>query len=121
MAAFDYSGMQSESSKLLSDFKQGEIILIKSGLQTPAVNEWDIPTENAPTEYILNAVASGVSEKYVNGDTIKATDLQITASVFEVIPSVGDIVKVDDKPMTILQVLPIPAAGVTCAWVLFAR
>lgn len=116
-----YPKLQITASKLLAKFKQGTIQLVKTGAPVAGTNEWDSPTNGAETTYTLDAIADGVNQKYVDGETVLATDLQITSAVFAVKPLIGDKLIIDGQKMTIIKVLANPSAGLVCNWILFAR
>lgn len=70
-----YDEMQDVATDLLTEFKQGTIVYLSPAA---AENPWDpSPGYNA---YPLNAVASGVSQKYIN-DLITTSDIEITCAV----------------------------------------
>jgi hypothetical protein len=116
-----YSRMQGTASRLLAKYAQGVVVLSRAGTPTGAANEWDLPTDADPTTWTLDATVKGVSAKYVNGDTVKATDLEIMAAVFADAPQLSDNLTIDGKPVTILQVMREPAAGDVVVWTILAR
>ena len=119
MAGFDYDAMQVRAYGLLDRFNQGasseQVITV-----TPAANEWDMPSE-AVAETKLTAVARGVSERYVDGSNIIATDLQMTISAVDFTATAGMNMKIDGKAVTVLRVDAVPAMGVTVVWRVFVR
>lgn len=120
MANF-YARMKTNvADKLLKQSKQGVIMLTRTVVVPPA-NSWDDP--NVTTEsHPLDSIAKGVSEKYVDGVTILATDLEIVSAVPDgVTPTVSDIITIDGKNTAILRIVPIPAAGLTVAYKFLVR
>lgn len=108
------------ADKLLGQFKQGNIQLVRREV-VPPVNSWDAPTITDVT-YQLDAIASGVAQEYIDGTTIVATDLQVVSAVPDgVIPAAGDIIKIDGKNTTLLRIIPVPAAGLTVAYKFLVR
>ena len=121
MAGFDYGRMQATASRLLDRFAQGTITLTRV---TPGVPDPDEPwNPPAPTTgvYTLDATAKGVSKEFVDGTTIVASDLEITAAVFGAEPGMGDTLAIDGKAVTLLRILPLPAAGTVVAWKFVVR
>ena len=121
MAKFDYARMQATASRLLDRFSQGVITLTKPGTETPGPNPWDPPVVTDPVTHTLNATAKPVSEEFINGTTIVATDIEITAAVFGADPDPADQMEIDGQPMTIIEVMRIPAAGTVVVWKLIVR
>lgn len=121
MAKFDYAKMQATASRLLDRFNQGVITITKPGTEAPGPNPWDPPVITDPVTHTLSATAKPVSEEFINGTTIIATDIEITAAVFGADPDPADQMQVDGKPVTIIKVMRIPAAGTVVAWRLIVR
>ena len=117
MADF-YGRLQGTASRLLKQFKQGEVVYVQPGTTTgPAFN----PVVGAPTNYQLNATVSGVSAVYVDETLILATDLQVITSVFDAEPTLDGTLTIDDKSLQIVKIDQIPAAGTVLAWRIFVR
>lgn len=116
-----YSEMADIASEVLDEFKQGEIVLLKPGTTTPGPNPWDPPVTTPPTSYPLSATAKGVSKEFIDGDTILATDLEITAAVFDAEPDPADTLTVDGQAVTVIKTMRIPAAGPVVAWKFIVR
>lgn len=131
---FDYGRMQMTATRLLDRFKQGRVTVIRT-TQEPKPDDW--PTwepwegETTTSVYELDAVVKGVSEKLVDGEVVKATDLELTCShkmtLVEVdnapVASVAhpfdagllDTLNIDGKHVTIVRDLTVPAAGTPVA------
>lgn len=121
MAGFDYAKMQATASRLLDRFAQGAVTLTKPGETTPGPNPWDPPVVTAPVVYTLHAAVKGVSAQFVDGTTILATDLEITAAVFGADPAPPDKVEIDGKAVVVLKTIRVPAAGTVVAWKFIVR
>lgn len=119
MAGFDYAKMQAKAGDLLVRFNQGassnQVITT-----TPAANEWDLPSETV-VETTLNAVARGVSFKYIDGVNILSTDLQMTIRAVDFTATAGMNIKIDGKAVTVLRVDAVPAMGTVVVWRVFVR
>lgn len=117
MSAF-YQKMQGTTSRLLKKFQQGSINYIITGPDTgPDYN----PTPGAPISYPLDATANGVEQKYIKEGYIAASDIQVTAAVFDVEPTDKGVIEIDGKEKQIIAVKKLPAAGVISAWVIFVK
>lgn len=106
--AFNYNRMASTADRLINNFAQGavEYQVITSG---PPANPWDPPVDTVTTTSI-KAVVRGVSDKFVDGVTILASDLQMLTSA---VIDVGAVVVIDGVNHAIIRHDKIPAAGVT--------
>lgn len=114
-----YAHMQHTATRLLNCYGQGQIRLIRPGAPVAAVNSWDEPAAGDPVIYELSGVKRGVSQHYVDGSTVLASDEQITFAAFEDAPRVGDGLTFDGVPLTILQVIPL--SGQAIAWTVIVR
>lgn len=121
MAGFDYGRMQNTASRLLERFAQGTVTLTKPGATTPGPNPWDTPTVTDPVVHALDATLKGVSAEFVDGTTIFATDLEVTAAVFGAEPEPPDEVAIDGQVVTVIKTMKIPAAGTPMAWKFIVR
>jgi hypothetical protein len=119
MAGFDYGRMQSTATRLLDRFNQGNIVLTKV-VTAPGPNEWT-PGESTPAPHTLKATAKGVSAEYIDGTTIVATDLEITAAAFAAEPDMADTLTIDGKAVQVLRIIRLPAAGTLVAWKILVR
>lgn len=104
-----YSRIKENHDQLMARYGQGAVTLTQS-VTMPGANEWDPPT-TIETEEALDAIVSGVAQEFVDGSTIVATDVTVQCSVPSVLPEVGDYLKIDGKPHTVLIVHPLPGAG----------
>jgi hypothetical protein len=123
MPGFDYARMQGTASRLLNRFAQGTVTLTKPGETVPGANPWDPPVEGEPTEvtYTLDATVKGVSDTYIDGTIILATDLEVTASTMArdasgaqvaIDPDFGtDTLSIDGQAVSLVRNISVPAAG----------
>lgn len=74
-----YGKMQGTASKLLKKFNQG---IITYSVETGESGEPWNPQPSGRITYTLDAVARGVEQKYVKEGYISASDIQVTAAVF---------------------------------------
>ena len=116
-----YEEMADVASEVLAEFHQGVIILSKTVPGEPDASTPWIPGEPVTVAHTLNATAKPVSEEFINGTTIVATDIEITAAVFGADPDPADQMEIDGQPMTIIEVMRIPAAGTVVVWKLIVR
>jgi hypothetical protein len=119
MADFDYGRMTATASRLMARFAQGNVVLKKT-TRGPGPNDWT-PGDPITVDYPLDATVKGVSKQFVDGTTILASDMEITAAVFGAEPDPADTLTIDGKPVTVLQVMRLPAAGTLVAWKWIAR
>ena len=113
-----YGRLQGTASRLMAQFKQGQVVYTITGAPTgPAWN----PTPGAPVSYTLDATVQGVEADYVDGSLILATDKQVTCAVFAVEPSLAGTITIDGKVCQIVRVDKVPGAGTVIAWRIFVR
>ena len=113
-----YDRLRPTASRLLRNFKQGQIQYRYTG--EPTGDPW-APVPGAAVTADLDATANGVAQEYVDGSLVLATDLQVTAAVFGVVPTLSGELLIDGKTMQIVRVIPLPAAGSPVAWRLIVR
>jgi hypothetical protein len=114
-----YSDLRNVASGLLREFAQGTVDIGKP-VTTAGANEWAPPVTTIAWTPV-NAVARGVSQKYVDGASILATDLQLTVDFGAYDPAAGDRIRIDGKQVSVLRFDRIPAAGTVVAWRVFVR
>ena len=114
-----YADLRNVASGLLAEFNQGTVEIGRP-VTTPGANEWSSPTTTIQWQPI-NAVARGVSQEFVDGVNIVATDLQITADLGAYQPAAGDRIRVDGKEVSVLRFDRIPAAGTVVATRIIVR
>jgi hypothetical protein len=129
MAGFNYARMQATADRLMQRFKQGTITLSRATSTVPDPNE---PWNTVPTTavFTLKATARSVEENFINGTSINASDIEITAGPkatneagadvdLDVQP--GDVVAIDGVSVSTVEVVRIPAAGTLIAWKFVVR
>lgn len=117
MADF-YTAMQGVATSLLTRFKQGVITYSIHADETG--DDWD-PEVWDVTTYTLNGTAKGVSDEYVDGKTILASDYEVTTAVFDVTPTVIGSIAIDGEELQIVKLWQVPAAGTPVAWKFIVR
>ena len=127
-----YGEMADIAAELLAEFKQGVVTVTRVAQEGekpddwPSWEPWTPPT--VTRLYEVDAVVTGVPEKLVDGDTVVATDLLVTCSDAMRLVSVDgeavepesvpfdagllDTLQIDGRPATVIQPMPVPAAGV---------
>lgn len=106
-----YADMRDAAGGLLKEFTQGTVRLVR-----PNDSDGDSPWTSGggdPQSYDLSATVKGVSTEYVDGTTILASDLEVTAAPVEVTPQMSDHILIDGTRYEIVQLIAIPAAGTT--------
>jgi hypothetical protein len=116
MPSFDYSRIQSTASRLLARFAQGTVTLTRTTPGTPDPSTPWVPGTPTTATYTLDATVKGVSKEFIDGTTIVATDLEVTAAAFGTEPEPGDTLSIDGKAVTIVKQMRIPAAGTLVCW-----
>lgn len=114
MADF-YQEMQDTATELLTEFKQGVIQFIPV---IDGINDWDAKTEGAPIG--ISATVRGAASQYWS-DLITQSDLEVTSAVFSQAPAMNGLISIDGSKKQIIQIDPIPAAGITVAWRIFVK
>lgn len=115
-----YDDLQSVTSEIMSEFKQGSINLVQ--FIHPEDSTPDNPGEPEEVLTELNGTVKGVSYKYLKDSFITTSDLEITTSVVNgIFPSENDFLEIDGNRYKILQFMSLPAAGTPCAWKFIAR
>lgn len=122
MADF-YAEMAQMAAELLSPTSQGGlgqgvVTLTRSTPGAPGANPWDPVTPTTQTE-TLKAAVRGVDARLVGtevgGAVILASDRQAICAVPAMAYTAGDTLSVDGKPVHVISVERIPAAGITSA------
>ena len=113
-----YQDMQGVAKDLLGEFNQGGISLIKI---TPGSGpDWN-PGEPTETPHPVNGVIFGVAEKYVDGTLVLASDFQCMIPGGGQVPTTSDVIRSGGTRYQIVQVIPIPAAGIAAAYDVIIR
>jgi hypothetical protein len=117
--AINYQRLADTAKRLITDNAQGTIDIGRS-VSTPGAQPWDAPTITT-TYTTVKGVVSGVAAKFVDGETVMATDLQVIAYIADYAPLPGDIMRIDGKAVAIISQEKIPGAGIIAAWRFIVR
>ena len=119
-----YERMQATAKRLLAPTSegglgQGSIELIRYIEGAAPANPWEPPVPPLREITVLDGVARGVGKELIGapvetGGQIEATDLTVIVAPWGGTYEPGDVLEVDDKPVTILKIENIPAAGTVC-------
>jgi hypothetical protein len=113
-----YDEMQGIASELLAEFKQGTIIYNHPGAVSG--DAWN-PVQGTAVPYTLDAASNGVSQEYVDGTSVLATDREVAAAVFGQTPTTSGTISMDGRVLQIVRVIKIPAAGTAVSWKMIVR
>lgn len=114
-----YEEMQNVASGVLKEFKQGVIHYVK---MVPGNGPPDNPGPATPQAIEVDAVAKGVSYKYVRDSVALSTDLTVTMAVRSgIVPNMRDFIDIDGKRFKIVQDISVPAAGTRAVWKFIVR
>ena len=113
-----YERMQGTASRLFKKFSQGVIQYVPPPVTSG--DEWN-PTTTEADPITVNGTAMGVSQEYVDGDTVRATDIELRLGVFSEQPEMSGKFTVDGQTLQIVRIMPKPAAGTTVAWAVICR
>lgn len=123
MADF-YEEMKKVAAELLAPTSQGglgqgAIVLIRETPGTPDPDKPWIPVEPTKQTETLDGAATGVDSKLVGTEVgsavIRSSDLKVVVVPPDMGYQAGDILSLDNKPVTIIDVQNIPAIGITSA------
>jgi hypothetical protein len=101
-----YNRLRATTTRLMSTYGQG-VVEFGTTTTVDGAEEWLPPTVTTTWETI-NATVSGVSKEYVDQVNVIASDRQILTQA-EISP--GQLIRIDGAVVTVLRVVPIPAAG----------
>lgn len=115
----DYAYLKTVADGLISEFKQGTF---ETGTTTSVdgATEYDAPTVTTVFVEFNGAAFRGVSSQYLNDTSLVSTDLQAIV-VADAPVFVGQIVRLDNEPHTVIRVDKIPAIGTVVAKRIFVR
>lgn len=115
-----YDDLQSVTSDILNEFKQGSIQLVQFKQSEDSTPDNPEEAEEVLTE--LDGTVKGVSYKYLKDSFITISDKEVTTAVVnDIIPSENDFIEIDGVRYKILQFQPLPSAGTACAWKFIVR
>lgn len=109
--------MSATAKRLLTRFNQGALSSIVI-TETAGASEFDPPTMS-PVATTRQGVSRGVSSKFVDGENILSTDLQLMIEATSL--TVDNRMTIDGKSVQILRVDQIPPSGVVVATRVFVR
>ncbi len=109
-----YDDMRAMADGLLGDFQQGVIEYVSGSTVIDGATPLDPPVTVDEVYALTSGLARGVSSKFVDGETILATDLMVLAKA-DTAAAVGDMLRIDGVDHLIVRLDKIPAAGTTVA------
>jgi len=115
MADDFYAEMQEMATELLTEFKQGTVILRRISKVSNPETPWIKPVET-PTDYPLNAIVKRMHQRYENGALIVETGDMVTFAVPAVEPLNTDKMVFGGNVRTITNITPIPPEGTVVAY-----
>lgn len=114
-----YDELKPVADAILSEFKQGTVKLVRLVAGAGAVDDPGSATE---TETDLNAVAKGVTFKYVRDGFALSTDLIVTCAALDgVTVTKNDFIDIDGTRYKIVEDISPPAAGTRVVWKFIVR
>lgn len=114
-----YDEMQNVASEVLKEFKQGAIKYVQI---VPGNGPIDEPGPSTTVEVDVDAVAKGVSFKYVRDGLALATDLTVTIAYnASITPNMRDFISIDGVRYKIVEDISVPAAGSRVVWKFIVR
>lgn len=121
MSAFYRNLKTNVADKLLAQFQQGTVELVKIERVPTGPNNWD-PVVEQETRYPLTAIAIGVANEFADDVTVLASDIMVTCNAgLGAIPIAGDRLEIDGVSHVVIRPMPIPAAGLTLIYKLIVR
>ncbi len=117
-----YAKMQATASKILAKKKTGTVILHRPGVRTETGDPLD-PYTYTPSDVSRNCAVFGFADTLIDGARILAGDRRVVmdAEGLAARPSQEDKLEIDNVMHTIVNVKPIPAAGVAAIYIVQAR
>ena len=114
-----YQRFQGVANRLLNKFNQGPIYLLR---ETPGDGPAWNPGESLQSiRKCVPGTARGVSDKYVDGTLVVATDLQCTIPGGLIEPQMTDRIEVNGQAHQIVRIDPKPASGTVAAYIVIIR
>lgn len=113
-----YDGMRGTAARLLKKYKQGTVE-IGVATATEGANEWDAPSIDTQWEEI-DAVVSGVSQKYVDGTNVLASDMQVLCQGVVSLAD-NDMIRIDGDVVSVVRIIKYKGAGDPVASVFIVR
>lgn len=116
---FNYERSRNTATRLLTRFSQAEYLLSRAGATIPGANEWDLPTQLPPQKWTLQGISKAVEAKYADGVNIKITDRQLMFAAFPDEPKQGDVLTINGKVATVLDIKKVTELGI--AWIVVIK
>lgn len=108
-----YDEVQKIATDVLTEFDQGEIYYVEL---VPGNGPADDPGPAVLTRHKVRGVARGVKFKYIQNGTAIASDMQTVFAVSDKFtPDMSGFIDIGASRYKVVQVMPIPPAGVTVA------
>ena len=122
-----YVDMALVAQDIIKSFKTGNVELRRSTSPLQQPGESYNPAPATFDVYVMEAAVLGVTSKYVDGEMVKADDLQVYTSPFfmkdgaqvQIEPQMSDEVWIDGVNHRINKIERVPAAGTVSAFFIF--
>lgn len=103
-----YDRMRGTAGRLLEKYNQG-VVEIGVYTKTDGANEWDPPTFVWVWTRI-DAVVQGVSQKYVDGTNVLASDRQVLCQGVVNLAN-NNMIRIDGDVVSVVRIMDIPGGG----------
>lgn len=121
MAGFDYDRIAAMSTRLHGHYKQGALFLVRQTAgEVDPDNQFD-PVQPTRQAEVLAGVAEGVSDRFLEMETIRTTDLEIQCAPVAMGVKSGDLIEDGDKTLTIVHHEQYPPVGVVAYHTIIVR
>ncbi|SLN10716.1 hypothetical protein [Pseudooctadecabacter jejudonensis] len=105
--AYSFEQLKDRAAHLLTHKRMGSVQLAKT-VTTAGASPFDPPSTSTVYQDVP-AVVVGVSADYVTANNqVKSTDLSVTTLLPDVLPNLGDTVRVNGQDLSVVQVKAIP-------------
>jgi hypothetical protein len=94
---------------MLAKFKTGTVEIGRP-VKTDGAEIWDAPTITT-TWTEIDAVATGVSQEYIDNTTIVSSDRMVLTQTPDFNEQAGDQLRIDGDVVAVLRIMPILSAG----------
>lgn len=118
-----YGEMMVAAAEMLAELATGSVILVNEAVTASTSDDPYAPDTINPTDLAVNAVVIGYSSDRIDGQQILVGDVRVIldASLIVTKPVKGQTIKIDGTAHNLINVKPVPAAGVTSVYILQAR
>lgn len=108
-------------AEVVESFKTGTTSIIRD--VRVETNDPLIPYEVSQQSYSVDAVVLGFSDRRIDAGAVRADDLKVIvpAKDLDIEPNTEDLFIVDGKSHSIVNVKPVPAAGIKTVYILQVR